>query len=110
MSDSKGQGRVHVRIFGFLRQYMREHGRPHIIDKEIPQQGMSAYEIARSISLPTEKVEAVFCNGKVINIYDVVFPNDRVAFFPPGTPGPYRVFLGMVRENREREKREKEKS
>jgi len=29
-----------------------------------------------------------------------------VAFFPYGTPGPYRVFLGMARENKERELRE----
>ena len=35
-------------------------------------------------------------------------PGDRVAFFPHGTPGPYRAFLGILRENRKRAKRERE--
>jgi len=44
----------------------------------------------------------------LINIYVPVSPGDRLALCPYGTPGPYRVFLGMVRENRERAKRENE--
>jgi len=35
-----------------------------------------------------------------------------VAFFPYGTPGPYRVFLGMAKENVKRsriEQKDKEK-
>ena len=53
-------------------------------------------------------IEAVFRNGRVTNIYDRVMPGDRLAFVPYGTPGPYRVFLGMVRENKERQRRERE--
>jgi hypothetical protein len=88
-----------IHIYGFLRDYMDEQGLPYILERVIPRGGHPASKIARELSLPLEKIEAVFCNGRVINIYDSVFPGDRVAFFPYGTPGPYRVFLGMVREN-----------
>jgi len=98
---------VNIHIFGSLRCYMDEQGLPYEVEKLIPKEGRSAYDLAGEVSLPPEEIEAVFCNGRVINIYDLVFPGDRVAFFPPGTPGPYRVFLGMVRENQERARREK---
>ena len=98
---------VNITIFGFLRQHMDEQGLPYAIEKEIASEGEAVCDIAQGLSLPLEKIEAVFCNGRVINIYDTVFPGDRVAFFPFGTPGPYRVFLGMARENIERARREK---
>ena len=106
METGKGQT-VTVGVFGFLQRYMDEQGLPHNLERDIPGEGCSAYDIARRLSIPPEKIEAVFCNGGVINIYDTVFPGDRVGFFPQGTPGPYRVFLGVVRENRERARREK---
>jgi len=108
MSDTTRQQPVTIRIFGFLRAHMDAQGLPYAMEKEIPLEGCSAYDIVAMLSLPAEKVEAVFRNGQVINIYDPVFPGDRLAFFPYGTPGPYRVFLGMVRENRERVRREGE--
>lgn len=98
---------VNIRIFGSLRRYMDEQGLPYEVEKLIPKGGRTAFDLAVKLSLPPEQIEAVFRNGRVINIYDLIFPGDRVAFFPPGTPGPYRVFLGMVRENIERARREK---
>lgn len=98
---------VNIHIFGSLRCYMDEQGLPYEVEKLIPKEGRTAYDLAGEVSLPPEEVEAVFRNGRVINIYDLVFPGDRVAFFPSGTPGPYRVFLGMVRENLARARREK---
>ena len=107
MTAAKKQNTVSIRIFGFLRRYMDEQGLPYALERAIPEGGRSAHDLARELSLPPEKIEAVFCNGCVINIYDLVCPGDRVAFFPYGTPGPYRVFLGMARENLERARREK---
>ena len=107
MPAAKKQNTVSIRIFGFLRRYMDEQGLPYALERAIPEGGQSAHDLARELSLPPEKIEAVFCNGHVINIYDSVGPGDRVAFFPFGTPGPYRVFLGMARENLERARREK---
>ena len=97
---------VTIRIFGFLRSHMDAQGLPYTLKKHIPGDGCTAYDIVKTLSLPPGEVEAVFRNGQVINIYDPVAPGDRIAFFPYGTPGPYRVFLGMVRENRERARRE----
>ena len=104
MADSSRK--VDIHIFGFLRDCMDEQGMPYRIEKEIPREGRIAYDIVKELRLPMEKVESVFRNGKVINIYDPVFPGDRVALFPHGTPGPYRVFLGIARENAERARRE----
>ncbi|HKI48131.1 MAG TPA: MoaD/ThiS family protein [Desulfobacteria bacterium] len=105
MSYVEGQA-VTIRIFGFLRSYLDERGLPYVLTEEIPDGGMSAYDLVKRIAIPTDKVEAVFRNGEVINIYDLVSPGDRVALLPHGTPGPYRFFLGMDRENRERARRE----
>ena len=85
---------------------MDEQGLPYVLEKDIPGGGCTAYDIVQRLSLPPDEVEAVFRNGEVINIHDPVAPGDRVAFCPHGTPGPYRVFLGIVRENRERARRE----
>jgi hypothetical protein len=98
---------VHISIFGSLRIFMDEQGAPYTLEKEIEPEGMAAYDIARDLNIPPDKIEAVFCNGRIRNIYDTVLPGDRVAFFPHGTPGPYRFFLGMIRENRKRAQREK---
>jgi len=98
---------ISIRVFGFLRRYMDEQGLSYAFDKEINSKGETAYDIAVELHIPPEEIEGVFLNGSVKNIYDSVFPGDRVAFIPYGTPGPYRVFLGMARENVERARREK---
>ncbi len=108
MDLPKGQGSVEIHIFGFLRRFMDEQGQPYTLEKTISDKGISAHSLASEILIPPEKVEAVFRNGRVVNIYDPVFPGDRVSFFPQGTPGPYRVFLGIARENRKRARREKD--
>ena len=107
MVSSENRHTVNISLFGFLRRYMDEQGLPYALEREIPRAGEAAFDIAMGLSIPPEKIEAVFCNGRVINIYDPVFSGDRLAFFPFGTPGPYRVFLGIARENIERARREK---
>lgn len=110
MASIKDPGIINIRIFGALRIYMDKQGRPYAFEIEIPRKGQPAFDIARELHIPPEKIEAVFCNGRVINIYDSVLPGDRVAFLPYGTPGPYRVFLGMARENIERARIQKERN
>ena len=107
MTDPQKPEVLSIAIFGSLRKYMDKQDLSYTLERKIPEEGRTAYDVAAGLSLPPDKIEAVFRNGQVINIYDPVFPGDRLAFFPQGTPGPYRVFLGMVRENLERSKREK---
>ena len=107
MVCSESKNKISVGIFGSLRRYMDDQGFPYALEREIAREGEAAFNIAVGLSIPPEKIEAVFCNGRVINIYDPVFPGDRLAFFPFGTPGPYRVFLGMARENLKRSRLEK---
>ena len=104
MSDLLTKADIH--IFGFLRDYMDEQGLPYQMELDILLEGHRAHDIATEPRLPVDKVESVFRNGRVINIDNPVFPGDRVAFFPHGIPGPYRVFLGIARENAERARRE----
>lgn len=108
MTSTTKQSTIDIRIFGSLRTYMDKQGVPYSLEKEIDSDGRVIYDIIQEIGLPPEKVEAIFCNGRVRNIYDPVFPGDRVALFPYGTPGPYRFFLGMARENLKRKQREKQ--
>jgi len=110
MTFTRNSHTVSVHIFGALRTHMDSQGLPYALEKEIAREGETAYDIARELRIPPEKIEGIFLNGRVKNIHDTVFPGDRVAFFPQGTPGPYRVFLGIVRENVERARREKEKT
>ena len=106
MASTHEHLRVTIKIFGSLRRHMDEEGLPYAIEKEIAPEGVVAIDIAKGIGLPPEEIEAVFLNGRVINIYDTISPGDRVAFFPYGTPGPYRVFLGMAKENVKRSRLE----
>lgn len=106
MNEQQFPEPIEFHVFGSLRRHLDRQGLPYALTKNIPREGHSARECALSLDLPLEEIEAVFRNGKIINIHDLVFPGDRVAFFPQGTPGPYRVFLGMVRENIERARRE----
>lgn len=108
MKTEERKSTVEIRIFGNLRGYLEDRGVSSPVEKEVGSEGTTAYALAEDLGIPPEKVEAVFCNGHVQNIYDPVHGGDRVALAPYGTPGPYRVFLGMERENRERKRREEQ--
>lgn len=87
---------VEIRVFGTLRSWLDREGLPYLLHREVDPTGESAHDIALGLGVPPEKVEAVFFNGRVRDIDDLVFPGDRIAYLPYGTPGPYRFFLGMI--------------
>lgn len=86
---------VSVRLFGLLHALYQERGLPTTLETEVPAEGAPAREIAISLELPVERIEGVFCNRTVRPIDWVVYPGDRIAFVPEGTPGPHRFFLGL---------------
>ncbi len=55
----------------------------------------TARDLLFQMQLSEEEVEAVFINGRVGPLDTRLQDQDRVAFVPHGTPGPYRVLLGF---------------
>ncbi len=94
--ENANEGVANIRFFGSLRSFVKERGLPERIEEGLPPEGKSGRELATAMGLPTDRIEAVFRNGVIQRLDDTVYPGDRVAFVPPGTPGPYRVLLGMV--------------
>ena len=101
------RGRVQVRVFGSLRDHMKRNGLPCQLEFAVESDGRTAGSVAEELGLPTAKVEAAFLNGRVRGLDVIVRPGDRLAFVPYGTPGPHRIFLGMVRESRRRKDRDR---
>ncbi len=81
--------------FGFLQRKLKEENIDpcnlplQIKEQETPEDIMTRFKLAE------EEVEAVFVNGKIAPLDTPLRDGDRVAFVPPGTPGPYRVLLGI---------------
>jgi len=92
---------VEVRGFGDLSRLFTERGWPFPLLVELPE-AIKASELALRLDIPREKIEIVFINGRAQSMEHMVAPGDRVAFVPPGTPGPYRVILGFVQKSGER--------
>lgn len=89
-------GMVEVRGFSFLKEIFDLRGWPFPVQVPLTDD-CTAEELARRMELPREKIEGVFINGIAGPLDRTVRPGDRVAFVPPGTPGPYRVILGLVK-------------
>jgi len=87
---------ITLNAFSFLRPKLESRGMGYAnVRLEIPE-GTTVRGLIRRLGLGPGDVEAAFVNGKVVPI-DSVLQNDyRIGLVPPGTPGPYRVLLGMV--------------
>ncbi len=92
MSEVKN---VEVRGFSYLKVIFDQRGWPFPMQVSLDKQ-CTAAELAVRLELPREKIETVFINGIAGPLERTVNPGDRVGFVPPGTPGPYRVILGLV--------------
>jgi hypothetical protein len=92
---------VTVRVFGMLCAFQRERGIPAETLEQIPEEGISAAELAIRMGLPVDSIEGAFCNHTIYGLSRVVMPGDQVAFVPYGTPGPHRYFLGLYKAGHE---------
>ena len=86
---------IEVRVFGRLTELFNKRNRhiPFVLELEKP---MSSADVADLLEIPQDDVEVVIVNGVVQALSYSIQPGDRVAFVPPGTPGPYRVLLGFI--------------
>ena len=85
-----------IEVRGFLHLYkvFKEKGWPIplIIALEEPTTGA---QLAEKLEIPLDEIEVVFVNGFAQALDYPIRPGDRVAFVPPGCPGPYRLALGF---------------
>lgn len=93
-------GNVTVRLFGLLRITCEELGLPTVLSAEVPDEGVSALDLAVGLGLNPEIIEGVFVNHTMYGLSQHVMPGDRVGFVPYGTPGPHRVYLGIYEAGR----------
>lgn len=86
---------VSVRMLGCLYSLRKERGLPTVVEVPVPDEGLTAQEIAEELELPLERIEAVFCNHVTYSLDHVIRAGDAVAFVPQGIPGPHRFTLGI---------------
>lgn len=96
--DGEGK-RVEVRGFSFIKEIFDQRNLPFPFFTDLSEE-CTAGELAERLGIPADIIEAVFINGVVRRLGDTVRPGDRVAFVPPGTPGPYRVILGIAKRDK----------
>jgi len=87
-------GTIELRFFSTLQEMMKEKGYSFPTYLEVGQ-GMTVNDLLHHIGLTARQIEAVMVNGKVEDSQKLIREGDRVALIPPGTPGPYRVMLGI---------------
>lgn len=83
--------------FSFLQKKLKAKNYEYANAKINIPEGCTVKALITDMGLDTEDVEGVFINGKIKPIDSILCDGDRVALIPPGTPGPYRVLLGIVK-------------
>jgi len=81
--------------FSFLQKKLQQNNLPCTNVSLFISEGTTADMLVQQMQLTREEVEVVFVNGRVQPFSTVLQDQDRVAFVPQGTPGPYRVLLGF---------------
>ena len=81
--------------FSFLQKKLKEKNIPYADARVSIASETTARDLIFQMQLTEKEVEAVFVNGRVQALETVLKDQDRVAFVPYGTPGPYRVLLGF---------------
>lgn len=100
--SNEEKGTIEVRGFLHLNKMFKDKfaSIPLIYDLEGPITGL---ELANRLEIPFEEIEVIFVNGFVEDLNYTIHPGDRVAFLPPGCPGPYRIALGFYGKNQANE-------
>lgn len=87
---------INFNAFSFLQAKLREKNTPYVNAPMKLPGGMSVTDLVRHVGLAQKDVEGAFVNGRIVPADTVLKDGDRVALVPQGTPGPYRVMLGIV--------------
>ncbi|RQD65525.1 MAG: MoaD/ThiS family protein [Desulfonatronovibrio sp. MSAO_Bac4] len=87
--------KICFKAFSFLQSKLSSKGVQTFNDCMEVDEGETVRGLMKKIGLAEDDVEAVFINGRVSSLTAEFKNGDRVALVPPGTPGPYRVLLGI---------------
>ena len=81
--------------FSFLREHLKKQNINYVDSMmEIPE-NYTPNLLIKKLGFKEDEVEAVFIN-RLIGSKDTILKDvDRVALLPPGTPGCYRLMLGI---------------
>ncbi len=88
---------IHITFnaFSFLREKLKAQGIPYVnAQMEVPN-SITPNQIIKNFDYKDKEVEAVFINGVVSSKDTILKEGDRLALLPPGTPGSYRLILGI---------------
>lgn len=86
---------ISFKAFSFLQNELRASGCDSFDDSMEIRENQTVEDVITMLGLDREKVEAAFVNGRIAPFSTVLKDKDRLALVPPGTPGPYRVLLGI---------------
>lgn len=84
-----------LNAFSFLREKLTEKGFSYLNASLEIEEGMCVMEVIDWMGVEQRLVEAVFVNHLVVPKETILYHGDRIALVPPGTPGSYRLMLGM---------------
>lgn len=93
-------GTILFNAFSFLQKKLKEKNIPYSNVTISFKEGQRACDILEGMGITQDDIEGVFINGKVSPADTLLQDGDRIAAFPPGTPGPYRLLLGMVKKGK----------
>ena len=62
---------------------------------------ISGLDLSEKLGINRDDIEVIFVNGFVQQLDYLLNPGDRMAFLPPGCPGPYRIALGFYGKNQD---------
>jgi len=82
--------------FSFLQKKLKARNLPCANVTLDIAEATKVEDLIAQMGLSSRDVEAVFVNGSIKTTDTVLKAGDRVALVPPGSPGPYRVLLGMM--------------
>ena len=87
--------KITFNAFSFLRENLKKQNIPYVNHSmELPK-NYTPNELIKDLLYKDSEVEFVFINGKVLPKDTILKNGDRLALVPPGTPGSYRLILGV---------------
>ena len=90
--------KITFNAFSFLQKKLKAKNIAYANVQMDIETGSTPKSIMNQMGLGPEDVEIVMVNGKAAPFDTELKENDRLALIPPGTPGPYRVYLGFKNE------------